>query len=289
MAAQGLRDVQAMAEERSLMARIVRPSRCVPKWPSCSATTTLWALEIQPQRKGFHYLRHLYLYYMTLMKLGVAVNLVPETADLSPYNLVLAPTLHIPDGALVGKLTSYVQGGGTLLLGVRSGFKTPSNLVTDQPLPGSLRQLAGVTISSWQALPDEVGLNVQADVPGLAGQATYWFEILEPEGASVVGSYEDGRAALTGNGVGKGIVYTLGWYPDPQQARALLSYLCHEIGLSIKANLPDGVLYFRRGRYQLLFNFTDEWQDVVVGGLQVSLPARDLLLLDGLKDPTSTG
>ncbi|MDX1416574.1 MAG: beta-galactosidase [Candidatus Promineifilaceae bacterium] len=287
-AAQGLRDVHDMQGERELMAQVVQePFR--PKVAMLVRYDDLWALELQPQRKDYHYLRHYFLYYMTLMKMGVAVNLLPETGDLSPYALVLAPTLHMPDDALVGKLTRYVQSGGTLLVGVRSGFKTTSNLVTDQPLPGLLRQLTGVTISSWQALPDGFGLNVQADVPGLLGQATYWFEILEPQEASVVGRYEDGRAALTSNEVGSGIVYTLGWYPDPQQARALLSFLCYEAGLSIQANLPDGLLYFQRGRYQLLLNFTDEMHDVVVDGLQVRLPARDLVLLSGLKDPTRSG
>lgn len=287
-AAQGLRDVQAMKGERDLMAQIVQePWR--PQVALLVRYDDLWALELQPQRKDFHYLRHLYLYYMTLMKMGVAVDLVPETEDMSAYALVLAPTLHLPDEALVSKLTRYVQGGGTLLLGVRSGFKTTSNLVTDQPLPGLLRQLAGVRVTTWQALPDGIGLEVQTDLPDLAGQARYWVETLEPEGAAVAGRYEDGRAALTMNELGRGSVYTLGWYPDQAQTRSLLRFLGHKTGLSIQANLPDGVLIFRRGRFQLLLNFTDERQDVVVDAQQVSLPARDLLLLGGLREPGSAG
>ena len=127
----------------------------------------LWAIEFHPQRRDFNYLRHLFVYYEALLRLGIAVDIIPHSTDLSGYRLVLAPTLHMPDAPLVERLTEYVAGGGMLLLGVRSGLKTPSNLVTDQPLPGALRALAGITITSWQALPDGTGLAVTTDMPAL--------------------------------------------------------------------------------------------------------------------------
>jgi beta-galactosidase len=184
----------------------------------------------------------------------------------------------MPDSVLVGRLSDYVQHGGTLLLGVRSGFKTPTNLVTDRPLPGLLRELTGLRISSWQSLPVDVGLRVATALPELEGLATYWYEMLEPESASVLGSYEGAGAALAMNELGRGRVYTLGWYPDPAQARSLLGYLCRECGIKPAATLPDGVLAFKRGKYTVFLNFSDRSQAVEVDGRHLSVLARDVVV-----------
>ena len=276
--AQGLRDVEALAGELELMAAIADHSLGA-RVALLFRYDDLWALELQEQRKGFHYLRHLYLYYMTLMKMGVAVNLVADTADFSRYDLVLAPTLHMPDVTLVEKLSRYVRQGGTLLLGVRSGFKTPTNLVTDQPLPGLLRELAGVRVTSWQSLPDGVELPLETAIPGLDGPAGYWYETLEADGATVLGSYQEVGAAITLNEVGNGRVCTLGWYPSPGQARALLQYLCKDCDIQPLAIFPDGVLGFARGPYTILLNFTDSVQTANFKGVDYHIAPRDLIVI----------
>jgi beta-galactosidase GanA len=61
---------------------------------------------------------------------------------------------------------TYVDQGGNLLVGVRSGFKTESNLVTMAPLPGTLRPLTGTAVTSWQSLPPEYGWPLQTEIPG---------------------------------------------------------------------------------------------------------------------------
>ncbi len=276
--AQGLVEVKRLAEENELMAAIANEPM-QPKVGLLFRYDDLWALEIQPQRRDFQYLRHLYLFYESLVKMGIPVNLVPDTADLDPYSLILAPTLHMPDHALVEKVTNYVQGGGTLLLGVRSGFKTPSNLVTAQPLPGLLRDLSGLTVSSWQSLPDTIGLDVRTEIEGLNGQAGFWYETLELEMASGIGRYPDGRVALARNDFGDGQVYTLGWHPNPGQAKALIKHLCLENEITIFDNIPQGMLFFRRGRYQLLLNFTDNSQEVELDGRHVVVVPRDVLVI----------
>ncbi len=129
--AQGLRDVVSMRDERGLMATIAAE----PLDAEVALLVDfddLWAIELQPQRRGFNYLRHLFVYYAALLRMGVTVNLAPYSADLSDYRLVVAPTIHLPEPTLVERLTTYVESGGHLLLGVRSGFKTPTNLVTDR-------------------------------------------------------------------------------------------------------------------------------------------------------------
>jgi beta-galactosidase len=271
--AQGLRDVESMRAERDLMAAVA-----AEPWRAEVAMLfdfdDLWAVELHPQRSGFHYLRHLFVFYEVLQKLGVAVDLVPHQADLSGYKMVLSPTLHLPDEAVVNHLSHYVSGGGTLLLGVRSGFKTPTNRVTDQSLPGLLRELAGLVVSSWQSLPDGAAVRFATDIPGLDGEATVWFETLEPETATVIGRYETGEAALCERALDGGRVMTLGWYPTPEQAKALVDHLLARCGVSSVATPPPGCLVFRRGSYAIGLNFSDRMQSIEMVGTRIDLPPR---------------
>ena len=54
----------------------------------------LWALELQPHRTGFDLMRHLFVYYRALERMGVPVDLVSYRNDLSRYKMLIAPTLR---------------------------------------------------------------------------------------------------------------------------------------------------------------------------------------------------
>ncbi|WP_420630261.1 beta-galactosidase [Candidatus Leptofilum sp.] len=252
----------------------------------------LWTLQTVPHRQDFHYLRHLFAYYYACLRLGINVDLVPNTADPSRYKLVIAPTAHLADEALAQRLHTYASGGGTLLLGVRSGFKTPSGLVTDQPLPGALRELAGVTVTSWQSLPLSQSVPFSSEIENFAGEATYWIETLALETAVPLATYELERpdnffgnlsglgkpTALAENTVGNGRVLTLGFYPTQAQARTLLQHLASQLNIETMPDLPAGVLALQRGDARLLLNFTDAPQTVNLGTHSHTLPPRDLIV-----------
>jgi len=159
---------------------------------------------------------------------------------------------------------------------VRSGFKTPSNRVTDQPLPGVLRELAGATVTRWQALPPGVGVDFHTAVPHLTGPATYWIETLAAETAVPLAAYADGSgAALTEHGVGNGRVLYLGFYPTEEQAQALLIHLAGQLGLEWLPDLPPGLVAARRGPFTILLNFTERPIAYVLNGQALVVGGRD--------------
>ncbi|MBK8985771.1 MAG: beta-galactosidase [Chloroflexi bacterium] len=240
----------------------------------------VWALQMLPHRRDFDYLRHIFAFYHALQRLGVPVKIVSRQADLSAYKLVIAPSLHLADEETAVPLHSYVTNGGTLLLGVRSGFKLPDNRVTDQPLPGALRPLAGARVTTWRSLPPDIGAAFQSDIPNLTGPATYWVETLAAETAVSLAAYTDGSgAALTEHGVGNGRVLYLGFYPTPAQATALLTHLAGQLAITRLADLPPGLLAARRGPYTILLNFSDGALTAVVQGEKVVVNGRDVGLL----------
>jgi hypothetical protein len=194
-------------------------------------------LQLEPHTRDFSYLRHLFVYYRALQHLGLPVDVVSPASSFTPYSLLIAPSAHLADSALAQKLTDYVRGssassGQALLLGVRSGFKTPTNTVTTEPLPGVLRDLIGATVTDWGALPAGVGFELESAIPGLQGQATLWTESLvtlsNPSASLRTGlqslvTYRSGpyagRAALTENRLpllpsGEGVASSMGMRPD---------------------------------------------------------------------------
>lgn len=246
----------------------------------------LWALEMSPHRRDFDYLRHIFAYYQNLQRLGIPVKLLPLQADLSGYKLVIAPTLHLADETTAVSLHHYVHNGGTLLLGARSGFKLPDNRVTDQPLPGALRDLVGATVTTWRSLPLTTGLELRTQIPGLSGPATYWVETLTPETAEPLAAYADGSgAALTEHGVGNGRCLYLGFYPTGDQARALLTHLAGQLGIERIAHLPPGLLAARRGAYTILLNFTDGPLSAEVGERVVTVNGREVTVVKEAINP----
>lgn len=245
----------------------------------------LWALQGEPHTREFTYLRHLFVYYRALQRLGVPVDVVPPGRDLSAYRCVIAPTAHLVTPELARQLTDYVTGGGALLLGVRSGFKNNANTALPEPLPGLLRPLVGATVTDWGALPGGVTWEVAADVAGLAGPAGLWVETLAPAEAEAKAHYTSGpyagRVALTRHRAGAGEAWYCGWHPSAEQALALVRHLTEHLGLTrLAGDLPAGLLAARRGAHTLLLNFTDAPLAAEAGGQRVTVPGREVAWLE---------
>lgn len=247
----------------------------------------LWALQLQPQHKEFSYTRLAFTFYAALRQLGYDVDIVSPQADLSRYALVICPSAHVADFTLARALTTYTENGGTVLFGVRSGFKTRSNRVTHHPLPGVFRDLVGALVSEWHALaPGTSYLVKQSDQPNSPGvSVSLWAEGLTPTTGKARAVYTSGpfagKAAFTDNPVGRGRALYCGWYPTLDQATQIVRPLLQALHLRpIVDALPSGLCALRRGPYTLLFNFSDQFITAIVNGRPADVSPRDVLLLD---------
>ncbi|MBL8046962.1 MAG: beta-galactosidase trimerization domain-containing protein, partial [Anaerolineales bacterium] len=247
----------------------------------------LWAIQLQPHTKEFTYVRHLFVYYRALQRLGIPVDVVPPSAALNQYKMVIAPTAHLADSALAEKFKSYVKQGGSLIMGVRSGFKGQSSTVTSQPLPGVFRDLVRATVTDWGALPAGVSFEIESSVPNLGGLAGTWVEALavppESEGARVRATYLNGpyagKAALTENAIGKGRAWYVGWLPTVEQASAIIQQRIQRVNVARLAELPPGLIAARRGKNLVLMNFTDEALMASVNGNSITVQGRDVVVV----------
>ena len=284
-AAVGYRDVVRMAEERSRMASIAA-TPCAAEVAILSDYTDLWALSLQPHRKDFSYQRHQFRFHRALQHWGIPTDIVSPDTNLQQYKLVIAPSAFLVDAQLAATLKAYVEDGGTLLLGVRSGFKTASNLVTDLPLPGLLRDLVGATVAEWHGLPP--GFSYDVEYEGRDIEVGFWVEALVPDpDVDILASYTSSpfapRAALTARRVGDcgGRALYLGWYPAPDQAAAIAARVADLAGVQRLAQpLPEGVVITRRGTSVILLNFTEQTQTIEIAGRRTVLASRDVAVVD---------
>jgi beta-galactosidase len=212
----------------------------------------------------------------------VGVDIVPPTADLSPYRLVIAPALHVLDQATADNLRHYVENGGTLLTTARSGVKDETNAVVNVPLPGLLAEVCGVEVDEYDVLPSDVNVPLELEMPepALDAYARLWCDVLTPTTAQTVGRYQGeyyaGRAAVTLNHFGQGQAVYVGTLGNAALHNAVIGWLVDAARVSPVLSTPDGVEAVERwkGDRRLLFllNHADQAQDVAL-----SRPLTDLL------------
>ncbi|MFJ9902399.1 beta-galactosidase [Streptomyces sp. NPDC101152] len=168
-----------------------------------------WALEISdgPSRL-VRYQEVVHAYYRAARESGADVDVVPQTADLTQYDVVLAPVLHLVKGDLAERLEAVATRGGSVLTTFLSGRVDEHDRAFLTDVPGPLAALMGIRVDEWDARPPEF---VQP-VPELAAEARFVFELVLPRDAEPVATYGAdfyaGTPAVTRHPFGAGD----GWY-----------------------------------------------------------------------------
>ncbi len=271
-----------------------------------------WALEISdgPSRL-VRYQQVVLAYYTALWQAGVDVDVVPVTADLSRYDVVLAPALHMIKGDLPQRLEGVAARGGSVVTTFLSGRVDENDNAFLADVPGPLGPLMGVRVDEWDAREPQfvnpvrlsAGTGNQIEV-----ESRLLFELVIPQGAEVVGSYQAdfyaGTPAVTRNRFGSGH----GWYVaaglDQQGVSWVLRQVlaAHDIDLrypdvpDLETTLrvaPDGT------RLLFLLNHRDQPVEVaaiapgtdllsgtrIQRGQQITLAPRSVVILHVNADP----
>ncbi|RAO51418.1 Beta-galactosidase [Micromonospora saelicesensis] len=191
-----------------------------------------WALELSdgPSRL-VRYQQVVLAYHRALWDAGVDLDVVAVTADLSRYDVVVAPALHLLKGDLPQRLEAVATRGGSVLTTYLSGRVDENDQAFLMDVPGPLGQLMGVRVDEWDARGPEVVNPVrlgdgadQVDV-----DARLLFELVIPQGAQVIGTYQAdfyaGTPAVTRNSFGAGD----GWYVAAGLDQAGVSWVVRQV------------------------------------------------------------
>ncbi|MDP9050080.1 MAG: beta-galactosidase [Acidobacteriota bacterium] len=247
-----------------------------------------WAIDYQQFTKDYDQQQVMLRFYTPLEHMaqasGQAIDIVDPTqaGNLNSYKLLVAPSLNVIDDALAAKLVAYVQQGGHLLLGPRSGMKDQYDALNAQRQPGPLVDALGGRVEQYYALEKPVQL---ADDKGSAG---VWAELLSTSSPATTidlrygsgSGWLEGKPAMITRKLGKGSIAYLGTLPEGDLMSSILVRFAEQARIQ-HALIGEGLeLCFRsaangRGVFILINHNSTPGQALLAGHFQS--------LLEGVK------
>ncbi len=243
-----------------------------------------WAIDFQRHSAAFDPVRELVSFYRPLRQMSQAVDIVAPDAPLDDYKLVEAPALNVLPEAVAQHLIDYVNHGGNLVLGPRSGMKDSYNALYPGRQPGPLIGLLGGNVEEFYALEKEVPVSGEIG----SGSASVWAEILNPTstatgvlmryGAS--NGWLDGQPAVITHKVGKGsITYVGAWLDDALMSKLTASWIQVSQIQPIISNVPEGVEICRRSgngkSIVIVINHSTSSQSIALPSAMKDLLSKD--------------
>ncbi|GAA2788751.1 beta-galactosidase [Saccharopolyspora taberi] len=242
-----------------------------------------WALELDARPSRLSQVDALLAHYGPLFDANIGCDVVHPDRDLSSYRLVLVPNLYLLRDKTAANLADFVRSGGNLLVSFFSGIVDEDDRVHLGGYPAPLRSVLGLRIPEFWPLAEDD--DVAVEVFGRRARGAVWSEQIEPEGATVAGTFESGPLAggpaLTRHAHGEGTAWYLGTRLDAEAMREVLDRVAAEAGVRpVLADLPAGVQATRRGDFLFLLNHnpfpvrTGVDAEDLLGGRADSLPAH---------------
>ncbi|WP_433383585.1 beta-galactosidase [Actinoplanes sp. CA-142083] len=246
------------------------PLAGTPRTPARAAIVfdwqSWWAAELDSHPTDrLRYRREAFDWYTAFLDLGVRADVVPLAADLSGYDVVVAPILYVVPADLSSRLDAYVAGGGHLVTTYFSGIVDEHDQVWLGGYPGALRKLLGIRIEEFAPLLDDERADLDNGTVG-----TLWTDRIDVTDAAVevLASYKTGdlagRAAVTRRAAGTGSASYVSTRLGPEGLGVVLGELLARAGVTsdLPADLRGRVEVARRGEFRFVFNRTDALVDI---------------------------
>jgi beta-galactosidase len=211
------------------------------------------ALAYMPFSDRANYMSILEQMYSALYQRNVETDFVaPETEDLSRYRVLLVPPLYAASNAVLERLARFVEAGGHIIMALKSGFANEHGTVRWERAPGPLRKAAGFSYQEFSNLVKPIPLKPDAFALGADNSADAWAELLVPETAEVLATYDHPNfgkfAAVTRNHYGKGTLTYSGTVLTGRYQQRLIEQTLQQAGfIGPDQQAPAGVC-IRHGR-----------------------------------------
>jgi beta-galactosidase len=170
-----LDEVDQTAKEFCQTESAFRGTRVVSEIALLNDYDSRWAIDAQKLTSKYDQFTILKSYYHALRKHSQSIDIVGPYAPLDSYKLVVAPDLNLIPKNLADHLADYVNNGGHLVIGPRSGQKDEYNALLPIRQPGYLAEALGAQVEQYYALEN----NIPASGKLGSGEATVWAELLK--------------------------------------------------------------------------------------------------------------
>jgi beta-galactosidase len=237
-----------------------------------------WAINWQRHNKNYDPNVELQSYYAAIRPIAQSIDVLPATADLSSYKLVVAPGLNVLSEEAAKKLAAYVRAGGHLVLGQRSAMKDDDNGLQPERQPGPLGELLGGRVEQYYALNNPVPIEGQWGT----GESPLWAELVSAKDKDTEilmrygksNGWLDGQPAAITRKVGRGRITYIGAWLDPKTMEGAAKWMATTSGVHTPLpNVPSGVEVSvrqgARGTVYILVNLSKQAQSIALpGGMQ---------------------
>ncbi|MBC8103977.1 MAG: beta-galactosidase [Cytophagales bacterium] len=201
-----------------------------------------WALSYSSgPSTDLQYVQECRAFYAALYGLGIQTEIVAPDADLSRFDLIVAPVLSLIESRTAAAIEQRVENGATFLATFFTGLVDNNDLVHAGGAPGPLTKTLGLWVEETDALPKNKtnALRFERQLGGIEAGRTFPSRLLcdrvRLEAAQMVAAYTDdfyaGEPALTVNTLGQGRAYYLATRPEDDALTAILAALCAERGI----------------------------------------------------------
>lgn len=209
-------------------------------------------------------------YHKAFYDRNIPVDIIKPDADLSGYDIVVAPVMYMVKPGVASSLEQFVRRGGTFVTTFFSGIVNENDIVTLGGYPGELRKLLGIWVEEIDALPPDMSnsILVNEETGALRGnyQCGMLCDVLNPEGAETLAVYGKdfyaGKPVLTANRFGDGKAYYIASDPDERFIRDLVRTICDEKGIEPPFEADEGIEITRRFKEDKVFTFILNHRDI---------------------------
>lgn len=215
--------------------------------------------------------------------------------DLKKYDLLVYPHPTILTKERAKVLKAYVEAGGTLILGCRTGYKDLRGICYQTPMPGYAADIVGAEVEEFTYLSPYDEMQT-VTIAGRKVEAPVFNDVLSPTDGEAVAIFEKnyyaGKPALVKKDLGKGRAYYFGAAFGEDAARALLALSGLTAPEVVKdLDIPEEVELAIRGDVIFLLNYgekpvtikcSEKYQDLIRGCIyegDFEIPAIDLAVL----------
>jgi beta-galactosidase len=245
---------------------------------------SFWAQDLEWRPSGdLSHRRQIEAFYTRLWLDGITVDFAHPEADLTGYDLVLAPSLYLVSDAASANIAAYVRAGGVFVSSYFSGIVGSTDTVPAGPMPGAFREMLGMRVEEFRPLRADQAVELSSGVRG-----TVWTDDITPTTAEVVASYLDGPSAggpaITRNRYGDGSAWYLSTEFGADQLADVLAAAFAEAGILVDPLHDERVETVVRSDGEHTFttyiNHADEAVTIEDGGFDLlSGAASDTLVL----------
>ncbi|MER6945984.1 beta-galactosidase [Nonomuraea sp. NPDC000554] len=266
------REVTALGAELGCCAEVLG-SRVVAECALLFSEESWWAAERESHpHNGLSYTESALTWYRSLRDAGVTVDVLPPSADLSGYRLIVVPMLYLVSDDDAAAIAAAADAGATVIVTYFSGIVDPLDRVRLGGYPGAFRELLGVRVEEFAPMVEADSVEIDG-VTGPARVST-WHEEIDLTDAVAEARYVSGdfagAPAITRATRGAGEAWYVG-VELPADARARL------LGVIATTTPSDGGLEVVTRRsadhdYVFLINH---------GDTETTVPGSGADLLDG--------